>query len=1238
MKKILSSFGRLDSTKTNLREIHERLSKRSQQTPSIVEGNRRLGRSFTAFGDFLTSVREDPELGECLAKVGLLEILLSDLLEKWNTASVDKLEDPINEFIKGEVAAAEQEKKHYDKAKAAFEAADTKLRQLKSKEDAKAFDIEKERNVLQERYLESRDQAQTALADAFEKNKFSTLEKMCDYIDAQHHYYKSALEAVELTKQKVDDYRRYITKKKKEYRSTRGAGGAGGQEEADSDGEEDEARTGGEVVRQGWLHRSVGKSSWKKSWVVVKYKYMYYYSNPDSSLGGVVRLTHCSVNVSTRKEFCFAINGRLSSQFFYSKSDADMQAWMEAVKTCIEEEEAHETRQLGKEEIKGNVYVEEEELQDEPEEEINNVEDPVQRVHLQLVRDEKKYLGCLTRLNKMYMLPLTADPKLKGKIQPDELAAMFGNIKPLTTFHTNLLKQLESVEAKEVSAVFLHNLQELESVYTSYLMKLSNGMHSLNACKQRVKVIKQFLTEREEILGEGNELATLLALPVQRVAQYTNVVQYLIVTGSPDSTLDAAHDALKALTGKLNQCSASSASLGKILDVRRRLHNYDGNLVDPHRRLLREGPVQVQLPAPPTGPGMAAASGEAGSRLTRKPTGMTAIYLFLFNDLMLLTKAPTISRTTYKVIGQLEMHKAHLVDEESATLFKLEEKQRGKHAKVKEYAIQCESPEEKAAWMTSLLNSLDEMKDKRKIYGIPLDQLMATREKGRDVPTIIEKATEWIIMNALSHEGIFRKAGRLDSIEDLKDLFNQGKAIEFSKDEDPYVVAGTMNHFLMELPDPILTNAMYDLFIDSVTDGQASVPRLRDLIGQLPPYNRYVLQHLMSFLQLVVDHEADNKMGPSNLAIVFGPTLLGSGSAESIFSDFTANQKVIEAMITNYAALFQDIEEERILVKKKMLEEEEAEKKKREMQQKRVTERLGAISLKGSPTQSPTNSGEIPVRPALSSRTVVRKSFLDRAGAPPSLPSLPPAPTGDVPQGTQISPDSGTKQLPPVPTVRKQLPRPPGSPADAPSQASSSPAATPGSPMPGASERATFSVPPRPVMRVGTTGSMRRPGGTPLPPPPGGAPPQQPLPLSPTSAAAVPPRPNSGGFGLSVSAGVGGGSDADLEPLVSNIRSLTPGSLVKQGWLTKKGGQRRNWKTRWCVLKTNEFSYYTNKKDAKPKGTIVLSGITVKPSSHKEFCFGISTTERTYLMAGKDATEQEEWVTAITACLKSLDP
>lgn len=100
-------------------------------------------------------------------------------------------------------------------------------------------------------------------------------------------------------------------------------------------------------------------------------------------------------------------------------------------------------------------------------------------------------------------------------------------------------------------------------------------------------------------------------------------------------------------------------------------------MVDPQRRLLREGPAQVQLPAPAgaefalfrllmrsnhhyerTGPGVAVP--DAASKA--KKAG-AASYIFLFNDLLLFTKAPTLSRTTYNVVGQLEMQKAKLVDE-----------------------------------------------------------------------------------------------------------------------------------------------------------------------------------------------------------------------------------------------------------------------------------------------------------------------------------------------------------------------------------------------------------------------------------------------------------------------------------------------------------------------------------------------------------------------------------------------
>jgi len=93
---------------------------------------------------------------------------------------------------------------------------------------------------------------------------------------------------------------------------------------------------------------------------------------------------------------------------------------------------------------------------------------------------------------------------------------------------------------------------------------------------------------------------------------------------------------------------------------------------------------------------------------------------------------------------------------------------------------------------------------------------------------------------------------------------------------------------------------------------------------------------------------------------------------------------------------------------------------------------------------------------------------------------------------------------------------------------------------------------------------------------------------------------------------------------------------MKEGWLTKKGGNRRNWQTRWFVLKSPELSYYKNKKDAKPKGVILLGGAKVKPSNHKQYCFGVSLHERTYLMVAKDEKEKEDWMHAIGECIKYI--
>ncbi|KAH7832081.1 putative connector enhancer of kinase suppressor of Ras 2 [Monocercomonoides exilis] len=50
----------------------------------------------------------------------------------------------------------------------------------------------------------------------------------------------------------------------------------------------------------------------------------------------------------------------------------------------------------------------------------------------------------------------------------------------------------------------------------------------------------------------------------------------------------------------------------------------------------------------------------------------------------------------------------------------------------------------------------------------------------------------------------------------------------------------------------------------------------------------------------------------------------------------------------------------------------------------------------------------------------------------------------------------------------------------------------------------------------------------------------------------------------------------------------TPG--ITEGWLTKQGHIRKNWKRRWFVLRGTTLYYYAKKEDKKEKGFIQLPG------------------------------------------------
>lgn len=65
----------------------------------------------------------------------------------------------------------------------------------------------------------------------------------------------------------------------------------------------------------------------------------------------------------------------------------------------------------------------------------------------------------------------------------------------------------------------------------------------------------------------------------------------------------------------------------------------------------------------------------------------------------------------------------------------------------------------------------------------------------------------------LTEEGIFRLGGSLERINELKDLFNNGKNPDFEKTEDPNVVTGLFKQYLGSLPEPLLLAHNYETLI-----------------------------------------------------------------------------------------------------------------------------------------------------------------------------------------------------------------------------------------------------------------------------------------------------------------------------------------------------------------------------------------------------------------------------------------
>ena len=178
----------------------------------------------------------------------------------------------------------------------------------------------------------------------------------------------------------------------------------------------------------------------------------------------------------------------------------------------------------------------------------------------------------------------------------------------------------------------------------------------------------------------------------------------------------------------------------------------------------------------------------------------------------------------------------------------------------------------------------------RRVFHVAIAETCQREQK--QIPLIITRCVEEVEARGLCDVGIYRVSGLTTEMNQLSSAFDENSTTTDVKDVDINTVCSLLKQYLRQLPECLFTNSLYPQFLRGFynLDMQVSVdsydpdpdnidPAARTMLtlfSSLPTINRTVVVYLLQHLVRVSSYEIENKMSLSNIATVFGPTLLHS--------------------------------------------------------------------------------------------------------------------------------------------------------------------------------------------------------------------------------------------------------------------------------------------------------------------------------------------------------------------------
>lgn len=199
-----------------------------------------------------------------------------------------------------------------------------------------------------------------------------------------------------------------------------------------------------------------------------------------------------------------------------------------------------------------------------------------------------------------------------------------------------------------------------------------------------------------------------------------------------------------------------------------------------------------------------------------------------------------------------------------------------------------------------------------KVFGAPLEEL--TEKYGCDsrqtssskpvrIPAVVDNSLAALRKKDMSVEGIFRKNGNIKKLRVATEEINElpEKLPDFNK-QDQIQTAALVKRFLRDMPEPLFTFKLYDLWIESQKyDDQSKRKKILKLVNSLlPKANRDLLEVLLYFFKWVssfayIDDSTGSKMDINNLATVFAPNVLYNELANDTLTAPVTGANILKA-------------------------------------------------------------------------------------------------------------------------------------------------------------------------------------------------------------------------------------------------------------------------------------------------------------------------------------------------------